>query len=164
MSLRSFFGRRSDDFESFNPLSLELWDPFHGLDVFDQRRRRLAFPAGETSTFAGGARIDWRETPTAHVFEADLPGVKKEEMKVEIEDGKVLQISGERRREVEEVGDAWHRVERSSGTFMRRFQLPEDAMVDHVKAAMENGVLTVTVPKDDAKKKKADVKSVEIHG
>lgn len=161
--MRPFFGRRSNAFENFDPFSLELWDPFDGFDVFDQRPRRLALPAGETSTFAGRARIDWRETPTAHVFEADLPGVKKVEVKVEIEDRKVLQISGERRREVEEVSDTWRPLERSSGSFMR-IPLPEDAMVDHVKAAMENGVLTVTVPKDDAKMKKPEVKSVAIHG
>lgn len=96
------------------------------------------------------------------MFKADVPGLKKEEVKVEVEDDRVLQISGERNREKEEKGDTWHRVERSSGRFMRRFKLPEDAKVDQVKAAMENGVLTVTVPKEGAKK--PDVKSIEISG
>jgi len=91
--------------------------------------------------------VDWKETPEAHVFKADLPGMKKEEVKVEIEDDRVLQISRERSLEKEDKNDQWHRVERSSGKFMRRFRLPENAKMDQVKAAMENGVLTVTVPK-----------------
>ncbi|PSR93162.1 Alpha crystallin/Hsp20 domain protein [Actinidia chinensis var. chinensis] len=115
----------------------------------------------EATAFAG-ATIDWKETPTAHVFKADLPGVRKEEVKVEVEDDRVLQISGERSREQEEHGDTWHRVERSSGRFMRRFRLPENAQVDQVRAAMENGVLTVTVPKEEVKK--PHVKSIEISG
>ncbi|XP_050290186.1 class I heat shock protein-like [Quercus robur] len=107
-------------------------------------------------------KIDWKETPEAHVFKADLPGLKKEEVKVEIEDDRVLQISGERNVEKEEKNDKWHRVERSSGKFLRKFRLPENAKMDQVKACMENGVLTVTVPKVEVKK--PDVKTIEISG
>ena len=96
------------------------------------------------------------------MFKADLPGVKKEEVKVEVEEGRILQISGDRRVEKEEKNDKWHRVERSSGKFMRRFRLPENVKVNEVKAAMENGVLTVTVPK--AEVKKPDVKAIDISG
>ena len=83
-------------------------------------------------------------------------------MKVEIEDGRVLQINGERNVEKEAKDDTWHRVERSSGKFLRRFRLPENAKVDQVKASIENGVLTVTVPKE--KVKKPEIKAVEISG
>ncbi|KAK4572514.1 hypothetical protein RGQ29_030801 [Quercus rubra] len=72
----------------------------------------------------------------------------------------VLQISRERKVEKEEKKDTWHRVERSSGKFLRRFRLPKNAKMDQIKAAMENGVLTVTVPKVEAKK--PDVKTIEI--
>ncbi|KAL4610727.1 hypothetical protein ACB092_08G072100 [Castanea dentata] len=116
---------------------------------------------GETSGLVN-TRVDWKETPEAHVFKADLPGLKKEEVKVEVEDDKVLQISGERKVKKEEKKETWHRVERSSGKFLRRFKLPENAKMDQVKAAMENGVLTVTVPKVEVKK--PDVKSIEISG
>ena len=115
----------------------------------------------ETSSFAN-ARIDWKETPEAHVFKADLPGLKKEEVKVEVEEGRVLQISGERNKEQEEKNEKWHRVERSSGKFLRRFRLPQNAKIDEVKASMENGVLTVTVPK--VEEKKPEVKAIEISG
>ncbi|CAL2263854.1 unnamed protein product [Prunus armeniaca] len=115
----------------------------------------------ENSAFLN-TRIDWKETPEAHVFKADLPGLKKEEVKVEVEDDRVLQISGERDVEKEDKNDKWHRVERSSGKFLRRFQLPENAKVDEIKAAMENGVLSVTVPNTEMKKPNA--KAIEISG
>ncbi|XP_008782317.1 16.9 kDa class I heat shock protein 2-like [Phoenix dactylifera] len=145
----------------FDPFSLDVWDPFQGFpfDAFRSLTESRPTFASETSAFAN-TRIDWKETPEAHVFKADLPGVKKEEVKVEVEEGRVLQISGERSREKEEKNDKWHRVERSSGKFLRRFRLPENTKVDQVKASMENGVLTVTVPKEEVKK--PEVKAIEI--
>ncbi|CBI31581.3 unnamed protein product, partial [Vitis vinifera] len=119
-------GRRNNMFD--------MWDPFQD---FPFTGGALSVP-GETASFAN-TRIDWKETPEAHVFKADLPGVKKEEVKVE-----------------------WHRVERSSGKFMRWFRLPENVKVEEVKAGMENGVLTVIVPK--AEVKKPDVKVIDISG
>ncbi|RYR46267.1 hypothetical protein Ahy_A07g032010 isoform E [Arachis hypogaea] len=117
--------------------------------------------AREASAIAS-TRVDWKETPEAHVFNVDLPGLKKEEVKVEVEDGRVLQISGERSREQEQKDDRWHRVERSTGKFMRRFRLPENANMDEIRAAMENGVLTITVPK--VEEKKPEIKSIQISG
>ncbi|KAK0572568.1 hypothetical protein LWI29_033556 [Acer saccharum] len=89
-------------------------------------------------------------------------GAEEGEVKVEVEDDRVLLISGERNVEKEDKNDTWHRMERSSGKFSRRFRLPENVKMDHIKALMENGVLTVTVPKQEAKK--PDVKAVEISG
>ena len=60
----------------------------------------------ETSALVN-TQIDWKETPQAHVFKADLPGIKKEEVKVEVEDNRVLQIRGERNREVKEKNDIY---------------------------------------------------------
>ncbi|XP_047323616.1 18.1 kDa class I heat shock protein-like [Impatiens glandulifera] len=147
-------GRRSN---LFDPFSQDLWDSFEsGLIPFSSNSSHR-----ETSAFAA-ARIDWKETPEAHVFTADLPGLKKEEVKVEVEEDRILQISGERNKEQEEKTDKWHRMERSSGKFQRRFRLPEDAKMEQIKATMENGVLKVTVPKEP--KKKPEVKSIDISG
>ncbi|KAL4610489.1 hypothetical protein ACB092_08G053900 [Castanea dentata] len=116
-----------------DPISLDIWDPFDG-----------------------------KETPEAHIFKADLPGLKKEEVKVEVEEGRILQISGERSKEQEDKNDKWHRIERSIGKFLRKFRLPENAKMDQAKASMENGVLTVTVPKKE--EKKPEVKNIDISG
>ncbi|CAL9195901.1 unnamed protein product [Musa hybrid cultivar] len=148
----------------FDPFSLDLWDPIDGFPFGSSSslaRPSILFPS-EVSAFVG-THIDWKETPEAHVFKADIPGLKKEEVKVEIEDGRFLQISGERKSEAEENTDTWHRVERSRGKFLRRFRLPETARVDQVRAAMEDGVLTVTVPKEE-EIKSSDVRSIEISG
>ena len=148
-----FGGRRSN---VFDPFSLDVWDPFEG---FPFSTGHVPSSGGESSAIAN-TRVDWKETPQAHVFSVDLPGLKKEDVKVEVEDGRVLQISGEKTKEQEQKDDRWHRVERSTGKFMRRFRLPENAKMDQVKAAMENGVLTVTVPKEEDKK--PQVKSIQI--
>ncbi|XP_020574398.1 16.9 kDa class I heat shock protein 2-like [Phalaenopsis equestris] len=147
----------------FDPFSFDIWNPFESFNTIFENA--LSAPgsnyATEVSAFAN-TRIDWNETPEAHIFKADMPGVKKEEVKVEVVEGGVLQISGERKKEQEEKNDRWHRIERSSGKFLRRFRLPENAKVDQVKASMENGVLSVVVPKEVAKK--PEVKSIEISG
>ncbi|KAL8525704.1 hypothetical protein ACS0TY_015079 [Phlomoides rotata] len=151
----SFFGNRRSNI--FDPFFLDIWDPSEGFPFSSN------FPSSAQETTAvANARIDWKETPEAHLFKVDLPGLKKEEVKVEVEDGSVLQISGERRKEQEEKNDKWHRVERSSGKVLRRFRLPENAKLDEVRAAMENGVLTVTVPKEEVKK--PEVKAIDISG
>jgi Hsp20/alpha crystallin family len=87
----------------------------------------LSFSA-DSSAFAN---IGWKETPDAHVFKADLPGIKEG---VEVEEDKILQINGERTRENEKI-DTWHRVGRCSG--LRGFKLAEYAKIDQIKAAVE---------------------------
>ncbi|KAE8698714.1 17.5 kDa class I heat shock protein [Hibiscus syriacus] len=152
----SFFGNRRSSI--FDPFSIDVWDPLKDFPLPSSLTTSQIYDA---SAFFN-ARIDWKETPEAHVFKADVPGLKKEEMKVEIEEDRALQISGERNVEKEDKNDTWHRVERSNGKFMRRFRLPENVKIDQVKASMENGVLTVTVPKVEVKK--PDVKTIEISG
>ncbi|KAM3692061.1 hypothetical protein ACJW30_08G058300 [Castanea mollissima] len=140
----SFFGSHQSNI--LDPFSLEIWDPFKDFPFSSEPQF-----ARETSALVNTG-VDWKETPEAHVFKADLLGLNKEEVKVEVE----------RKVEKEEKKDTWHRVECSNGKFLRRFRLPENAKMDQIKASMENGVLTVTVPKVEAKK--PDVKAIEISG
>ncbi|KQJ93090.1 18.9 kDa heat shock protein [Brachypodium distachyon] len=100
------------------------------------------------------ANMDWKETATAHVFMADVPGLRKEDVKVEVGEEKLLRISGQRAaRAVDVKGDRWHRVERGE-RFSRTVRLPPNASTDGagVHATLDNGVLTVTIPKDDSRK------------
>ncbi|KAL5814683.1 hypothetical protein ACOSQ4_025324 [Xanthoceras sorbifolium] len=141
----SFFGNQRNN-GLFDPFSVDVWDPFRDFPVPSFSSQ---FPQ-ETSAFVN-TRVDWKVTPEAHLFKADLPGLKKEEVKVEVEDDRK-----------EDKSDTWHRVEGSSGKFSRRFRLPENVNMDQIKACMENGVLTVTAPKQEVKK--PDVKAIEISG
>jgi len=131
----------------------DIFDPFN-FDSFLFGGRSSGGGKDDRSSYArdvvavANTQVDWKETPEAHIFKANLPGLSKEDVKVQVEDGHVLQICGERKKEeTKSEGDKWHRVERAQGSFLRRFRLPENAKVEEVKATMENGVLTVTVPK-----------------
>lgn len=99
------------------------------------------------------ARSDWKETSYAHIFSLDVPGMQKEDIKIEIEENRALRVSGERTAETVE-GEKWHRSERGTGKFWRQFRLPADADLDKIQARLENGVLRITVPKltEDRKK------------
>uniref|UniRef100_A0A7N0ZVP2 SHSP domain-containing protein n=1 Tax=Kalanchoe fedtschenkoi TaxID=63787 RepID=A0A7N0ZVP2_KALFE len=93
---------------------------------------------------------DVKEYPNSYVFIVDMPGLKSGDIKVQVEDGNVLLISGERKREVEEGkegGAKYVRMERRVGKFMRKFVLPENADVEKITAVCQDGVLTVTVQK-----------------
>lgn len=86
------------------------------------------------------------EYPGSYVFVVDMPGIRAGEIMVQIENDNVLVVSGERKREREE-GTKYLSMERRTGKFMRRFQLPENANVETVTAACQDGVLRVAVEK-----------------
>ncbi|KAF3953244.1 hypothetical protein CMV_021294 [Castanea mollissima] len=102
------------------------------------------------------ALMDWLESPNAHVFKINVPGYSKDNIKVQVEDGNVLHIKGEggKEEQLNAKDTVWHVAERGTGKgeFSREIELPENVKVDQIKAQVENGVLTVTVPKDTTQK------------
>jgi HSP20 family protein len=110
-------------------------------------------------SFAGWApAVDVEETDEEYVIKADLPDVKKEDVKVELLDG-ALTIEGERQQEKEEKGKKFLRIERSYGTFLRTFTVPPDADETKIDAEFKEGLLKVHLPKSEkAKPKTIDVK------
>ncbi|XP_065851715.1 17.8 kDa class I heat shock protein-like [Euphorbia lathyris] len=112
--------------------------------------------------------MNWRETSKAHIYEISLPGVTKEEVKLEVHQGSVLRIIAERKEEEEEGeekgGIKWHCKERLNGEMKREFRLPENVISEEIKASMRDGLLVVIVPKDERKKKSTKLKSVDISG
>jgi HSP20 family protein len=90
--------------------------------------------------------VDIIEDDREYLFKADLPEMRKEDVKVTIENG-VLYISGERKTEKEEKKRKFHRLERFFGTFERTFTVPEDADTTKIVAEFHDGVLQVHLPK-----------------
>jgi len=102
--------------------------------------------------------VDISEDDKEYVIKAELPDVKKEDVKITAEGG-TLTIAGERKPEKEEKGKKYHRVERAYGSFLRTFALPEHASPAAVTAEFKDGVLTVHLPKTEkAKPQQIEVK------
>ncbi|WP_456392383.1 Hsp20/alpha crystallin family protein [Nitratifractor sp.] len=90
--------------------------------------------------------VNTREADDAYYIEVDLPGVKKEDISIDVDDN-VLTISGERKVEEERKDEEFYRVESFYGKFERSFTLPEDVDADKIEAEAKDGVLTVKIPK-----------------
>jgi HSP20 family protein len=99
-------------------------------------------------------RVDITETDTAYVIKGEIPGVNKEDIKVNIENG-MITMSGERKQEKEEKNKKFHRIERSYGSFMRSFRLPDNVDESAIKAEVKDGMLSVTMPKSAQAKAKS---------
>ncbi len=148
-------------------MALVRWDPFRELEDMSERLNRVFTrpalrPSGkEALTVADWMpTVDISETDAEYLIKAELPEVKKEDVKVTVEEG-VLTLQGERRQEKEEKGKKYHRVERSYGSFVRSFTLPESVDEAGVKAEYKDGVLSLHLPKTEKVKPKAiDVKVV----
>lgn len=140
----TFLPLTQDPFVSMRDLL--RWDPF----------RELATPS-EGPDFMPSFEV--KETPNAYVFKADLPGIKEEDLNVELT-GNRLTIGGKRESEKKEDNESYHLYERSFGSFNRSFTLPEEVNSNKVDAHLQQGVLTVTVLKSpEAKPQKIEVKS-----
>lgn len=128
-------------------------DPYRELAIIKERMNRLFESAmGRTEIGSEGGGVAW--TPRADVYETDdqvvvnieIPGVPRESIGVRVADNTLI-IEGERPPEKGLKEEAFQRVERSYGSFVRRFSLPATVSVDSVAAQYERGVLTVRLPK-----------------
>jgi|Deesub1362A_J573_1020465.scaffolds.fasta_scaffold32737_1 HSP20 family protein len=134
------------------------WDPFKEISslreeidkLFDSFFGRKSF-LFETESFIPAC--DLEETEDAFIVTAELPGMKKEDIKITVdEDG--LTISGERKREKEEKGKTYHRIERSYGRFQRYIPFPKEVQPEKAKATYKDGILKIEIPKSDKVKPK----------
>lgn len=142
------------------------YNPFKELEEMEHRLSTLFGRAPvkrngerkEAMTVAEWAPlVDITEDDKEYLIKAEVPEVKKEDVKVSVQDD-VLSISGERKSEKEETGKKYHRVERAYGSFYRSFTLPEDADGSKVAAEFKDGMLRVHLPKSE----KAKPKSIEV--
>jgi HSP20 family protein len=126
-----------------------LFDDFLGL-----------MPArGENGSNVWAPAVDIKEDETSFYVIAELPGMKREDISVELENN-VLSLKGERRFERSEEKENYHFVERSYGSFYRSFSLPRNVKPDEIRAEYKDGVLTLTLPKTE----EVRPKKVEISG
>ena len=141
---------------------LQRWDPFVEIRRFHHTFNRDAFGRrawGFPIVSNGVSNRDWHipldavEEGDNLVLRASVPGVKPEDIEVTIEDG-VLSIKGETKVESEENQGGYLMRERRSGTFHRSVRLPDSVDADKAESGYENGVLTITLPKIEAKKAK----------
>ena len=143
--------------------ALTRWDPYKEMDVLHNRLAKF-FGLTPASTTTGGQElmtlaewapsVDISEDDKEWLIKAEIPEVKKEDVKVTVENG-VLTITGERKFEKEEKDKKYHRIERSYGNFFRSFTLPEGAEGGKVSAEFKNGVLELRLPKNEKAKSKA---------
>lgn len=144
------FGR-SEETEIFRPSSSRQ-DPFREMEdmVRGMQRALLGWQprTEDTMTLSDWTpSVDIGETDQEFLVKAELPDVKKEDIKVTVQDG-ALMISGERKVEKEEEGLRFHRVERAYGRFERSFSLPETTDAEKIRSEFKDGILTVHLPKN----------------
>ena len=122
------------------------------LDDFIQKRETVGLTDFEPA-------VNTREGEYAYHVELDLPGIKKEDISIDVKDNTVT-ISGERKTQNEISEEDYYRVESHYGKFSRSFSLPENVDIENIKAHSENGIVEVVIPKLEKKENK--IKKIEI--
>jgi HSP20 family protein len=145
----------------WNPLrDSALWSPLRDLEAMQDRMLRnfglglnRRIPEGQQSLTSSewAPSVDIIEDDHEYLIKAELPEVNKEDVKVTVEND-IITIKGERKFEKEETNKKYHRIERSYGSFVRSFSIPEDAAPDKVSADFKEGVLQVHLGKTDEKR------------
>lgn len=144
--------------------NLVRWDPFREMSSLRDDMERLfdsvygRYPR-ERSEISWAPPLDIEETENSIVIRAEIPGMKKDDIKISLT-GDTLCISGERRHEAEQKDKTFHRIERAYGRFMRTLILPTDLDGSKVKAGYKDGVLELSLPKSE----KARAREIAIEG
>ena len=140
-------------------MNLVRWEPFASFENLFGQMPSIPRWSG-LPEFNGERKFEWTpsvnisETGEEYLIRAELPAVKKEDVKVTFEGG-MLTVSGERKQREEEKKEKFHRVETFHGCFSRSFALPDIADGDAIRAESKDGIVTIHVPKVRAEVKKA---------
>lgn len=141
-------------------MQLAQWNPFREMDEL-MRGFRPGFARDLPAPMADWApAVDITEKDKEYLVKAQLPGVKKDDVKVELLNG-VLTVSGERKYEKEDKDEKTHRIESAYGAFTRSFVVPEDVLAEKIAADYKDGILAVHLPKTDIKK--PATKSIKVN-
>lgn len=148
-------------------MAFKKWDPFRDVVVLQDRINRLfedAFPHAkdidETDLFAWHPLVDIFKTDRGIVIQVELPGIKKENIAIEVKDD-VLTIKGERLRDNPIAENDFYRRERSFGTFGRSFNLPYPVKPESISARFKDGVLEIGIPKPEEDKTRQVAVSID---
>jgi len=146
--------------EATMPTEIGPWRPFReAVSLRDAMDRLFEDSVITPKNIGAMPKIDIKETKTAIVVSAELPGIDEDKVDVEIMDN-VMTISGEKAEEKVQEGEGYHYKESHSGAFTRSFTLPADVKAEKAEAEMKNGVLVITVPKIEPKQaKKISIKA-----
>jgi len=149
-------------------MSLVRWEPFSGIDeIFNNmmpasfgRWPRLALPANGDAKVKWSPSADISETDKEFLIRAELPAVKKEDVRVTVDQG-MITIEGERKQYKDDKTEKYHRVESFHGTFSRCFSLPDNTDTNSIRCESKDGVLVVHIPKVQVEASKAKQIKVE---
>ena len=142
-------------------MTLARWNPFRELDdVFNPYQTGFLTKSIDSSSTEWSPLADITETEEAFHVKAELPGVKKDDVDVSLSNG-VLTLKGERKTEEETKDEKQHRIERFHGTFVRRFDLPDNIDQSGITADYVDGILSLTIPKTT--KTTPETMKIDIH-
>jgi HSP20 family protein len=139
------------------------YSPLRDLMILNERLNRMFDEASEQRSSnpeygQWAPAVDLKEQEGQFVLKADMPGMKREDIDIQVENN-LLTISGERHFEADERREDYHRIERAYGKFMRTFTLSTRVKADTITATYKDGILTVTIPKaEESKPKKIVIK------
>jgi len=138
-------------------MRLKVWEPYRGFRPFHGDFERFfgldQEQTQELNEASWSPKVDVYETQESYVLNAELPGLKKEEINIDVNDN-ILTINGEKKFEEKVEKDSYVRVERNYGSFSRSFTLSDDVNTESIQASYKEGVLELTLPKKEEAKPK----------